>query len=338
MLKTMLAVMVASRWPFNAVPAAPTRSGPAPAAIARAPVAEQMLRARFAACGASKQERHRRIPLPTSSRKPLSTSRAATTARCRQVRRTAFASSNSPLEPPHDRFRLAPRPRPRPEGSPDPSRRQEQFRRMGEERPGGGPRVARSAAVRRQVGLRFRHPSPRRRVRGGERGQERGRRCRPGASPRLPRSLPEGTYKLADGRARQGGARLAARASTASTFTARRRRTRARAARARDRRSRRDRPDRAAWPKPPRWSATSSTRPPPTSGPPSWRSGVDEARNALGAQVRVTAGDELADGYPLIAAVGAAATPDRAPRLIELEWGKPERSAHRHRRQGRLLR
>jgi leucyl aminopeptidase len=43
-----------------------------------------------------------------------------------------------------------------------------------------------------------------------------------------------------------------------------------------------------------------------------------------GAQVRVTAGKELAQGYPLIAAVGGAAAPERAPRLIELEWGKRE--------------
>jgi leucyl aminopeptidase len=38
--------------------------------------------------------------------------------------------------------------------------------------------------------------------------------------------------------------------------------------------------------------------------------------------VRITAGDELAKGYPLIAAVGGGASPERAPRLIELEWGK----------------
>lgn len=38
MLKTMLAVMGVTMAP-HAVPAAPTRSGPAPAAIARAPVA-----------------------------------------------------------------------------------------------------------------------------------------------------------------------------------------------------------------------------------------------------------------------------------------------------------
>ena len=35
------------------------------------------------------------------------------------------------------------------------------------------------------------------------------------------------------------------------------------------------------------------------------------------------AATSLPKEYPLIAAVGAAATPERAPRLIELEWGKP---------------
>jgi leucyl aminopeptidase len=41
-----------------------------------------------------------------------------------------------------------------------------------------------------------------------------------------------------------------------------------------------------------------------------------------GGHLRITSGAELGDNYPLIAAVGAAATPERAPRLIELEWGK----------------
>jgi leucyl aminopeptidase len=49
---------------------------------------------------------------------------------------------------------------------------------------------------------------------------------------------------------------------------------------------------------------------------------TDLARRS-GVQLKVTSGTELADGYPLIAAVGAAAIPERAPRLIELEWGKP---------------
>ena len=49
----------------------------------------------------------------------------------------------------------------------------------------------------------------------------------------------------------------------------------------------------------------------------------DEAKRGA-AQVEVTIGDELTKGYPLIAAVGGAASPERAPRLIELEWGKPD--------------
>jgi leucyl aminopeptidase len=42
-----------------------------------------------------------------------------------------------------------------------------------------------------------------------------------------------------------------------------------------------------------------------------------------GARVRVTSGDALASGYPMIHAVGLAAEAARAPRLIELEWGDP---------------
>jgi leucyl aminopeptidase len=59
-------------------------------------------------------------------------------------------------------------------------------------------------------------------------------------------------------------------------------------------------------------------------GPAELEHAVQAEANRLGAQVRVTSGDELANGYPLIAAVGAAASPDRAARLIELEWGKPD--------------
>ena len=44
----------------------------------------------------------------------------------------------------------------------------------------------------------------------------------------------------------------------------------------------------------------------------------------FGAQVEVTSGDALATGYPMIAAVGGAATPERSPRLIELHWGNPK--------------
>jgi leucyl aminopeptidase len=41
------------------------------------------------------------------------------------------------------------------------------------------------------------------------------------------------------------------------------------------------------------------------------------------ASVTITRGDALATGYPLIHAVGQAAVKERAPRLIELEWGDP---------------
>ena len=51
------------------------------------------------------------------------------------------------------------------------------------------------------------------------------------------------------------------------------------------------------------------------------RAVVEEAKRC-GGHVRVSKGNELGKGYPLIAAVGAAATEERAPRLIELEWGK----------------
>ena len=59
-------------------------------------------------------------------------------------------------------------------------------------------------------------------------------------------------------------------------------------------------------------------------GPVELEQAVRDAATALGAQVRVTAGDELASGYPLIQAVGGAASEARAPRLIELEWGKAD--------------
>jgi leucyl aminopeptidase len=48
-----------------------------------------------------------------------------------------------------------------------------------------------------------------------------------------------------------------------------------------------------------------------------------------GAEIHVTAGTKLEREYPMIHAVGRAASADRAPRLIELEWGNPK-----HRRIG----
>jgi leucyl aminopeptidase len=59
-------------------------------------------------------------------------------------------------------------------------------------------------------------------------------------------------------------------------------------------------------------------------GPAELEAAVRDAANELGAQVRVTIGGDLAEGFPLIAAVGGAASKERAPRLIELEWGKPD--------------
>jgi leucyl aminopeptidase len=51
-----------------------------------------------------------------------------------------------------------------------------------------------------------------------------------------------------------------------------------------------------------------------------------EARHLAGrcgAKLSVVAGDALSRDYPMIAAVGGGAARDRAPRLIELDWGDP---------------
>jgi leucyl aminopeptidase len=58
-------------------------------------------------------------------------------------------------------------------------------------------------------------------------------------------------------------------------------------------------------------------------GPAELEEAVAQLAKRSAAQLKVTSGAELAEGYPLIAAVGGAATPERAPRLIELEWGRP---------------
>jgi leucyl aminopeptidase len=56
-------------------------------------------------------------------------------------------------------------------------------------------------------------------------------------------------------------------------------------------------------------------------GPAELQAAVDEVAREAGAKVRSTAGAALDKGFPMVAAVGRAAAPDRAPRLIELEWG-----------------
>ena len=69
---------------------------------------------------------------------------------------------------------------------------------------------------------------------------------------------------------------------------------------------------------------------------------LEAAVRALGkeakAKVEVTHGDALATGFPMIAAVGGGRDARPGPRLIELFWGKRRCPAHRHRRQGRVLR
>ena len=57
-------------------------------------------------------------------------------------------------------------------------------------------------------------------------------------------------------------------------------------------------------------------------GPAELETAVRAAAKDLGAKVEVTHGDALVQGYPMIAAVGQGATRERAPRLIELHWGK----------------
>ncbi|MET1111002.1 MAG: leucyl aminopeptidase family protein, partial [Allosphingosinicella sp.] len=56
-------------------------------------------------------------------------------------------------------------------------------------------------------------------------------------------------------------------------------------------------------------------------GPAELETAVREVAAECGAEVAVTSGAALDEGYPMIAAVGRAAVPERAPRLVELEWG-----------------
>lgn len=58
-------------------------------------------------------------------------------------------------------------------------------------------------------------------------------------------------------------------------------------------------------------------------GPAELQHAVEALAAEFDAKITVTRGDDLAQHYPMIHAVGQAATRDRAPRLIELEWGNP---------------
>ena len=59
-------------------------------------------------------------------------------------------------------------------------------------------------------------------------------------------------------------------------------------------------------------------------GPAELETAVRDLGKASHAKVELTHGDALATGYPMIAAVGGGASRDRAPRLIELRWGKED--------------
>jgi leucyl aminopeptidase len=58
-------------------------------------------------------------------------------------------------------------------------------------------------------------------------------------------------------------------------------------------------------------------------GPVELEQAIRSVAEAFGGTLRVTIGDELARDYPMIDAVGRAASRERAPRLIEVEWGNP---------------
>jgi len=58
-------------------------------------------------------------------------------------------------------------------------------------------------------------------------------------------------------------------------------------------------------------------------GPAELQAEAEAVAKSCGAKISVTKGDVLTKSFPMIAAVGRAATNARAPRLIELEWGDP---------------
>ena len=56
-------------------------------------------------------------------------------------------------------------------------------------------------------------------------------------------------------------------------------------------------------------------------GPAELQAAVEAVARDCGAKCRTTTGTALYKGFPMVEAVGRAAVPERAPRLIELEWG-----------------
>ena len=59
-------------------------------------------------------------------------------------------------------------------------------------------------------------------------------------------------------------------------------------------------------------------------GPADLEAAATALAKAYGGALSVTRGDALEQGYPMIAAVGRAASRDREPRLIELKWGRED--------------
>ncbi|HEV2865864.1 MAG TPA: leucyl aminopeptidase family protein [Allosphingosinicella sp.] len=56
-------------------------------------------------------------------------------------------------------------------------------------------------------------------------------------------------------------------------------------------------------------------------GPAELEMAVLAVADECGAKARVTRDEALTEGFPMVAAVGRAASPERAPRLVELHWG-----------------
>lgn len=59
-------------------------------------------------------------------------------------------------------------------------------------------------------------------------------------------------------------------------------------------------------------------------GPADLEAAVRDLAKFANARVEVTQGEALSTGYPMIAAVGGGASRERAPRLLELIWGKDD--------------
>jgi len=59
-------------------------------------------------------------------------------------------------------------------------------------------------------------------------------------------------------------------------------------------------------------------------GPAELQEAAEEVAIRHGADISIVSGADLVEGYPMIDAVGRAATTDRAPRLIELQWGNAD--------------